>query len=363
MKTLLLGDLCPTKASSGLFEAMDMKGLFADTLPLFENKDLIAINLECAITDSENRIKKYGPNLKACRQTADVIKKLNVNLVGLSNNHIFDFGIEGALDTKKALAEVGIPYTGFGDNYEDSRKNFFFEKNGEKIAVVAVCEHEYSYALDNRMGSRPFDPFETMADIRAAKAAADRVIVMYHGGKELCQYPSPRLINACREMVHNGADVVLCQHTHCISCYENYEGAHILYGQGNFHFVKLQGSNTPDMWDQLLAVEYDTVTGEINFTPIVNNENGIELAKGEKKETIMKEFAERSATLADGTWRAGWHAFCESVLPGYVKAANDTADRTAEERGDSVFAHYLDCEAHTDVWRELYQTANHRNEI
>ena len=33
-----------------------------------------------------------------------------------------------------------------------------------------------------------------------------------------------------------GADVVLCQHSHCIGCYEQYEGAHILYGQGNFHF-------------------------------------------------------------------------------------------------------------------------------
>ena len=27
------------------------------------------------------------------------------------------------------------------------------------------------------------------------------------------------------------------------------------------------------------------------------------------------------------------------------------------------FAHYLDCEAHTDVWRELYKTYNYTNEI
>jgi pimeloyl-ACP methyl ester carboxylesterase len=36
---------------------------------------------------------------------------------------------------------------------------------------------------------------------------------------------------------------------------------------------------------------------------------------------------------------------------------------TAEERDNARFAHYLDCEAHTDVWRELFKTANHTNEL
>jgi hypothetical protein len=31
--------------------------------------------------------------------------------------------------------------------------------------------------------------------------------------------------------------------------------------------------------------------------------------------------------------------------------------------GYQMFAHYLDCEAHTDVWRELYKTYNHTNEL
>ena len=187
-----------------------------DILPvIFEESDFTAINLECALTDSENRIKKFGPNLKACRETAQVLKTLGVKLAGLSNNHIFDFGIEGALDSMTALDDAGIAYTGFGKNYEDSRKNFYYEKDGERICIVAVCEHEYSYALEDRMGSRPFDEFETMHDIREAKKCADHVIVIYHGGKELCRYPSPRLRRACRALVKSGADVVLCQHSHC----------------------------------------------------------------------------------------------------------------------------------------------------
>lgn len=362
MKTLLLGDICPRDTNEEFFKKLDLDTLFGDTLEHFEGNDACFVNLECAITESDNAIKKYGPNLKACAETAEVMRRIGVTLCGLSNNHIFDYGIEGVLDTMKALDKAGIPYTGFGENYEDSRKNYILEKNGEKIAFVAVCEHEFSYALPDRMGSRPFDPFETMADIRKAKAEADRVIVLYHGGKEMCQYPSPRLIKACREMANNGADVILCQHTHCISCYENYNGTHILYGQGNFHFIPRLNITVDECWYYSLMVKYDTITNEMEFIPTVNTEFGIALARGEEKEKVMMAFAERNASLHDGTWQDGWHAFCETKKELYVKAANDTLELTDVERGDGLFAHFLDCEAHTDVWRELYKTANHRNE-
>ena len=364
MKTLLLGDVCPQGKNQEYFRNVDLDTLFNDTLEHFEGNDVCFVNMECALTDSENAIKKRGPNIKACKETATVMKKIGVTLCGLSNNHIFDFGIEGTLDTMKALDEVGIPYTGFGENYEDSRKDYIVEKNGEKVAFIAVCEHEYSYALEDRMGSRPFDEFETMADIRKAKAEADRVIVLYHGGKELCQYPSPRLIKACREMANNGADVILCQHTHCISCYENYNGAHILYGQGNFHFIPIN-DYMPAIWEQSVMVKYDTVTHEIEFIPTVNTEYGIALAKGEEKEEIERSFAERNAALADGTWRDGWHAFCENEKEGYMSRITASAMNFAEEtaqRGDTVLSHYLDCECHADVLREIFQTANQTNE-
>ena len=147
-----------------------------------------------------------------------MLKELGVTVCGLSNNHIFDFGKEGAIDTINAIKAAGLDYTGFGENYEDSRKNYVVEKDGETICIIAVCEHEYSYALEDRMGSRPYDEYDTMEDIRAAKAKYDRVLVMYHGGKEQCHYPSPRLYKACHAMAKSGADLILCQHSHCIGC-------------------------------------------------------------------------------------------------------------------------------------------------
>lgn len=361
MKTLLLGDLSPTADMDPIFKDKNVKALFDDTVTLFKGKDVNFVNLECAVTESTNEIKKFGPCLKACRETLETLKGIGVTHCGLSNNHIFDFGREGVRDTLLALNELGIGYTGFGDNYEDSRRDLVIEKGGERITVIAVCEHEYSYALDDRMGARPYDEYDTMSDIRRARADSDRVIVIYHGGKEHCRYPSPRLRKLCRAMAENGADVVLCQHSHCIGCYEEYEGCHILYGQGNFHFVYAT-REMPDTWNGSLAVEYDTVTDEISFTPIVNTTTGITLAKGEERERMLREFEERNRSLEDGSWIEGWREFCERFTRMYYNATQSAYGVAREDVGDTIFAHYIDCEAHLDVWRELFKTANHRNE-
>lgn len=361
MKTLLLGDVCPTIDTNELFRQKDIKTLFNDVTELFEGNDINMVNLECALTDSENCILKFGPNLKACAETAEVLKSIGVNYVGLSNNHIFDFGKEGALDTLKTLEANGLIYTGFGMDYEDSRKDLVIEKDGEKISVITVCEHEYSYALEDRMGSRPYDEYDTMEDIRKAKATSDRVIVFYHGGKEQCRYPSPRLRKLCQAMAKNGADVVLCQHSHCVGCYEQFEGCHILYGEGNFFFL-WEANSGMDGWNDSVAVQYDTKTHEIKFTPLVVTGKGICIAKGDEAKAIMDSFAARNEELANGQWKQGWRNFCLGKKKWYDSIIGNAhnADSTYEQNHN--FAHYLDCEAHTDVWRELNQTANMTNE-
>ncbi len=361
MKTLLLGDVSPTVHNAHLFAEQNVSALFGDATSVFEHRDFVFVNLECALTEAEKEIPKFGPPLKAPKETANVLKTLGVDCCGLSNNHVFDYGIDGMLDTLRALQGAGLGYTGFGKDYEDSRKNYTVEKNGERIAIVAVCEHEYSYALENRMGSRPYDEYDTMEDIRNAKKDHDRVIVIYHGGKEYSPYPSPRLHKLCHAMARNGADVVLCQHSHCIGCYEQYENCHILYGQGNFHFVRPDRKRAS--WHTSLAVEYDTAEHKISFVPLRAGNAGIGLAVGEDAEQIMKEFCERSQKLQNGEWKDGWHAFCHGEAKDlYLTAIGRACLEDSTSMEHDRFGHFLDCEAHTDVWRELFPSYNLTNE-
>ena len=359
MKTLFFGDTSPSKDSKELFKKKDVKTLFNDVADFMLESDFTFVNLECALTECTEAIKKFGPALAAPKETAEVLKELGVDLCGLSNNHIFDLGVQGIKDTFAALDAAGLDYTGFGKDYEDSRKNYILERDGEKICIITVCEHEYSYALENRMGSRPYDEYDTMEDIREAKKTADRVIVIYHGGKEHCRYPSPRLMKLCRAMARCGADMVICQHSHCIGCYEEYQGCHILYGQGNFHFI----SNNIDRstWYTSLAVQYDTKTHEISFVPVRTLTHGIAIAKGEDADDIMREFEKRNNELKTGEWKQGWHEFCESVKELYCRNIARACQPQSTDFDNAVFGHYLDCEAHTDVWRELFPTWNQTN--
>ena len=360
MKFLIGADLVPTEHTEELFIIKDLKTLFTNVLPIIENADRFVVNLECAFTKSENAIKKFGPNLKADPRCAAALKELGVTDVMLSNNHTFDFGVEGLNDTVAALESVGLPYAGIGENDEDSRKAYYIEQDGKTIAIIDVCEHEYTYALPDRVGANPYDPYLTMQDVRKARKNADVVIVIYHGGKEFCGYPSPRLRLLCQELVHNGADVVITQHSHCIGCYEEYEGAHILYGQGNLHFCLPRQSIG---WYTSLLVELDISDKiDIKFYPLKTLTNSIEIPQGEEYNEIMNAFYQRNKELKNGEWKKGWHAFCEERRAVYDSTLKNISGTDLDTHDTQLFAHFLDCEAHTDVWRELYPTWNQTNE-
>ena len=128
MKTLLLGDICPTWVTAPLFKKGNVEELFTDVMSIFKNKDFVFANLECALTDSNNAIKKFGPNLKAPVETAEVMKKIGITCVGLSNNHIFDFGKEEFFRLR--AGRVGVEDIACDKHEVDG---FLFAKRGDFV--------------------------------------------------------------------------------------------------------------------------------------------------------------------------------------------------------------------------------------
>ena len=359
MKMIICGDLVPTATTEPYFIKGDREALFGSVLDIFSNADRVLVNLECALTDTNTPIPKCGPNLKASPKCAEVLKNVGVTDCMLSNNHIFDFGSQGLSDTLDILNKNGLQWTGVGKNEQDARKNHIIMAGDKVITIINVCEHEYTYALPNRAGARAYDPYDTMDDIRRAKKNSDYVFVIYHGGKEHCEYPSPRLRKLCRAMVDNGADFVTCQHSHCVGCYEEYSGSHIIYGQGNFHFVKYLDN---PMWSTGLMVEIEIGNKlDVKFIPVVTTDTGITLADENKKNEILDGFHKRSEELHNGQWLKRWNEFCEVNRENYTNPIKNAWLEGSTERQNEHFAHYLDCEAHTDVWRELFKTWNHTN--
>lgn len=359
MRILIAGDFSPTEQVLPYFEQRDLRTLFGDIPDAFRGADRVVVNLECALTAHGVPIRKIGPNLKAPPICAAVLRDLGVTDCALSNNHVLDYGVQGLRDTLRHLEANGLRWTGVGEDDVQSRRPHRLTDQGPRVTLIAVCEHEYSFALPNQMGANPYDPYDTMEDIRKAKAESDRVIVLYHGGKEHCAYPSPRLRKLCQAMARNGADVVLCQHSHCIGCYERYEGAHILYGQGNFHFVK--GSPHPG-WSSGLIVQLDV--GEsvgISFLPIRMHEAGIDWARDAERDAILDAFQARNEALTTRAWEGEWARFCESVRPQYDRVVAQALQPDADEQQNEIFASYLLCQAHYDVLLELNKTWHTRS--
>jgi len=142
-----------------------------------------------------------------------------------------------------------------------------------------------------------YDPLESFDHVRKLKESCDRIIVLYHDGKEHYRYPSPMLQRRCRKFVDAGADLVLTQHSHCIGCFENYKEKTIVYGQGNFLF---DGQDN-EYWRTSLLVEFDTKKCNVGYVPLSKVGNGVCMAEDNEATQIINEFYSRSDEIkADG---------------------------------------------------------------
>jgi poly-gamma-glutamate synthesis protein (capsule biosynthesis protein) len=102
--------------------------------------------------------------------------------------------------------------------------------NSIRIGILALAEHEFSIATKNSPSANPLDLIEFVRSFKRHRDDFDYVIVLLHCGKEHYPYPSPKLQKTCHFMVEEGANAVICQHSHCTGCYEDYAGGHIVYG-------------------------------------------------------------------------------------------------------------------------------------
>lgn len=354
----IMGDVVPTIENAHLFASGDTEALFNDIPNVLKNSNRVIVNLECALTNEDTPIKKIGPVLSAPVECINGYKALGVTDILLANNHSADAGVEGLYSTINTIKQNGMNYTGAGANIAEARKPHYIKKGNQTVAIVNTCEHEYGYAKENRAGANAYDPFDIMFDIIEAKSNSDFVIVVFHGGKEHCAYPSPRLRKLCQAFILHGAGLVLCQHSHCIGTQETFHGGQIIYGQGNFNFIYNTPAGKSPEWNKGLIVQAE-ITGTLcktNLIPVVRKEAGMRLADECEKAEILSALNHRSEKLHNGEWLKEWREFCLSVGDKYQKAIREAHTPESSERQNEVFAHYLDCEAHTDVWRELNQT-------
>jgi poly-gamma-glutamate capsule biosynthesis protein CapA/YwtB (metallophosphatase superfamily) len=320
VEIIICGDLCPTEDTKTYFENNDSNALFNDVLPVFDNADFVFGNLEFVLTDSPKKIKKAGPVLHGKTNYIKVLKKAGIQAVSLANNHIKDCGEEGVKSTIKACKENDIDFFGAGENITKAKEPYIKIVEGYKIGVITFAEQEFNVATATEYGSSFLDPYEDYDKIQAFKKNVDYLIVLYHGGIEHYEYPSPLLQKKCRKFIEKGADLVTCQHSHCIGTIENYSYGTILYGQGNTLFGYREGN---DSWNQGLLIKLNfnnlLVKPTLELIPIHTTKKGISCMEHFKGIELLARMHKRSKKITNTTFiEKSWITFCNAKKALYL---------------------------------------------
>jgi len=235
---IVAGDFAPRARLAQQIDERKFGDIFPEELQsIIKSADYSLVNFESPVVeDTFSPIKKCGPNLGCSENAVEAIKYAGFKCATLANNHILDYGDAGLNKTIECCQKQEIDVVGVGANLQDAEKVLYVEENGQKLAIINCCEHEFSIATHATAGANPLNPIAQFYKIKEAKQNADSVLVVVHGGHEHFQLPSMRMQETYRFFVDAGADAVVNHHQHCYSGYEIYRGKPIFYGLGNFCF-------------------------------------------------------------------------------------------------------------------------------
>ena len=219
---------------------------------------------------------------------ASGIAALSPTAVSLCTEHIACCGADGIHETRAALKAKQVAFFGAGEDIDAADQPFFFVRHGVRVGVYAVCEQESASATEHRAGANPLDLVNLSDRIREIKTNCDRLIVLYHGGKEGYAYPTPMEQKVCRKIAECGASLVLSQGSHTVGCSERWNNTTIVYGQGSL----ISGEAQEGLLVRYTIGDYGADT--VGFVPVIGSGNGAAIADETASAELMEGFQKRS---------------------------------------------------------------------
>ena len=238
-------------------------GIDQEYIDIMNGMDLMWINNEFTYSDRGEPLPGKAFTFRSSPSHVSYLKDLGIDIVGLANNHSYDYGEISLLDTMDVLDKAGIPYVGAGRNIEEAASPVYLETNGFTIAYVAAsCAEKYIYTPE-ATASDPgillcVDNTRFLESIRTAAEHADFVIALPHWGNEHTTWLTDEQKEGARAYIDAGADAVIGAHPHVLQGIEFYKDKPILYSLGNFWF---------DNYD------IDTIVAELHFSGTATSEN------------------------------------------------------------------------------------------
>lgn len=271
-------------------------GISDAMLAQLQGVDILVANNEFPYTNRGTPIEEKAFTFRADTNTVAYLHDMGVDAAVIANNHIYDFGEEGLLDTLETLAQAGIPYVGAGRNLEEASAPIYYIVNDMKIALVAATQIERlenpdtKGATENTAGVfRCLNPDKLCEVVRLAKENSDFVVVYIHWGTENVTEPDWAQLDQAPRIAEAGADLIIGDHPHCLQGITYAGGTPVVYSLGNFWF----NSRTMDTGMVKVTLDQNGLKS-FQFVPALQSDCRVDLAYGSEKERILNEMRELS---------------------------------------------------------------------
>ena len=287
-----MGDVMLAREVGRRFKERPEDFSFNEIKPLLNSHDLICLNLENPVGVKGTPDKVQDPHVTFCAHpdTLQVLKNLGVTMVSLGNNHMLDYGEKALAETIEHLNVSGIKYAGAGRNYEEANRPLLLECNGKKIAFLS---HVFIYSAStlmakrNRAGVSDHRIRNILPRIKELSRQGYQVIISIHWGWEYSFYPIPYQMKQARQMIDNGAMLILGHGPHYPQGIENYKDGQIVYSLGNFIFDEPQKYAKRSFIYSVGVTERGMLEGDRIF-PVHLINHVPKLIDGKKKEHIER---------------------------------------------------------------------------
>jgi poly-gamma-glutamate capsule biosynthesis protein CapA/YwtB (metallophosphatase superfamily) len=190
----LLGDLMLGRAVNPTLAS------FSYLAPELQAADLSLANLESPLaTYLPATATDSGVNLCALASGAKLLSAWGLDLLSIANNHRFDCGPDGQVETASILTKMGLTPVGTGP------QPVYREVNGLRLAFLS---------FDDILA--PLDGPVVVQAVQSARAERALVVVSVHWGVEYQGGPSDRQKALAQQFANAGAALVVGTHPHVL---------------------------------------------------------------------------------------------------------------------------------------------------
>ena len=232
-------------------DTFDFKPFLTHIKPFIDG-DLAIANMEVPVdARGQNQDVAGWPNFNTPFEILEAVQYAGFNHMITANNHSFDFGLEGLLNTVNSFERAGLSHTGMNRSWNDFNTPTLIDVNGIEVGLIAYTdsvnglEHlvpnsSRGYAV-RRFRSHTVDDIKQMSDdiTNLREAGAELVIVALHWGAEYGDAPFEVQRLIARQLIDAGVDIIMGKHSHTVHPVEwHYRSdgtrGFIMYSLGNF---------------------------------------------------------------------------------------------------------------------------------